>query len=191
MSSAAANPIGPVLETARLILRAPRGEDFEPWADVFGDPEAMAFLGGAQPRLFAWRHFMAAVGSWHVQGFGVFSVLDKASGQWLGRIGPLHPDGWPGDEIGWTLARSAWGRGYATEAATAAAAWAFTTLGWQEIIHCIAPENTASQAVAQRLGSARRGPVRLPAPHDAEPIEVWSQTRAQWLARHAVDKGVA
>ena len=187
MSIDAATPPGPVLETARLILRVPQGEDFEPWAAVSGDPQAMTFLGGAQPRLLAWRHFMAAVGSWHVQGFGVFSVLDKASGQWLGRIGPLHPDGWPGDEIGWTLTRAAWGKGYATEAAAAAADWAFTTLGWQEIIHCIAPGNGASQAVARRLGSALLGPTRLPAPHDAEPIEVWAQTREHWLARSAVN----
>src|SRR5690348_17880720 len=57
----------------------------------------------------------------------------------------------------WTLAREAWGKGYATEAATAAIDWTFANLGWKQIIHCIAPENSASQAVAKRLGSTLQG----------------------------------
>ena len=103
----------------------------------------------------------------------------------VGRVGPLHPDGWPGDEIGWTLAREAWGKGYATEAATAAIDWTFANLGWVRIIHCIAPANTASQAVAKRLGSILQGPGHMPAPRDQDPIEIWGQTRKQWFLRHA------
>ncbi|HET9818316.1 MAG TPA: GNAT family N-acetyltransferase [Rhodanobacteraceae bacterium] len=177
--------LGPTLETARLILRVPCRDDFAGWADVFADPEAMVHLGGVQPRFSAWRHFLATVGSWYVLGFGVFSVIRKADGAWIGRIGPLHPEGWPGDEIGWTLARRAWGEGYATEAATAATDWVFDALGWKAIIHCIAPDNLASQEVARRLGSRKRGPGQMPAPYDKDPIDIWGQTREEWFARRA------
>lgn len=176
---------GPTLETARLVLRVPRRDDFESWASVFADPEAMVHLGGVQPRFSAWRHFLSTVGSWHVLGFGVFSVIRKADERWIGRVGPLHPEGWPGDEIGWTLARHAWGQGYATEAATAATDWVFNTLNWKEIIHCIAPDNVASQGVARRLGSRKRGPGQMPPPHDKDPVDIWAQSREEWFAHRA------
>ncbi|MGH8113995.1 MAG: GNAT family N-acetyltransferase, partial [Rhodanobacteraceae bacterium] len=175
--------LGPTLETARLILRPPRREDFEGWAGVAADEQVMLHLGGVHPRLEAWKRFLGSVGAWHVQGFNAFSVIEKKSSRWIGRVGPLHPEGWPGDEIGWTPARHAWGQGYATEAAMAATNWAFEVLGWKEIIHCIAPDNAASQEVARRLGSRKRGPGRMPPPYDKDPIEIWAQSREQWYAR--------
>lgn len=184
MPSAMPSP-EPVLETARLILRPPRRDDFEGWAALAQDEQVMQHLGGMHSRFEAWNRFVASIGSWHVLGFGVFSVIRKSDDRWIGRVGPLHPEDWPGDEIGWTLAREAWGAGYATEAAAVAADWAFSRLGWTRIIHCIAPGNTASQAVARRLGSTLQGPGRLPAPHDHDPIELWGQTREQWLSHRA------
>jgi RimJ/RimL family protein N-acetyltransferase len=175
----------PVLETARLILRPPRADDFEAWPAIGEDEVAMHYLGGVKTRFESWNHFTAAVGAWHILGFHAFSVIEKDSGRWVGRIGPLRPEGWPGDEIGWTLARAAWGKGYATEAAATAIDWAFAQLGWAQVIHCIAPGNTASQAVARRLGSTLRGPGRLPAPRDGDPIEIWGQTREQWFSLRA------
>jgi RimJ/RimL family protein N-acetyltransferase len=182
MPSAVPSP-EPVLTTTRLTLRLPCRDDFEAWAGLGQDEQAMRHLGGVQPRFVSWNRLMSAIGSWHVLGFGAFSVIRKADGRWIGRVGPLHPEGWPGDEIGWTLAREAWGSGYATEAATAATDWAFTQLGWSRIIHCIAPDNAASQAVARRLGSSRLGPGQLPPPHHDEPMELWGQSREQWNAR--------
>ena len=79
------------------------------------------------------------------------------------------PEGWPGHEVAWILAREAWGKGYATEAATAAMDWAVDTLGWSDIIHVIDPANAASIAVATKLGSANRGPGQLPAPTSPSP----------------------
>ena len=96
--------------------------------------------------------------------------------------GPWKPDGWPGNEVGWTFHPDAWGRGYATEAAVAAIDWAFAQLGWDDIIHCIDPANAASQALARRLGSRNRGPVALPAPYESAPSDAWGQTRAEWSA---------
>src|SRR6476660_7398462 len=107
------------LVTERLLLRPPRGEDFPAWARFAADADAMAFLGGVQPAAVSWRAFLAAVGGWHVQGFGMFSVIERESGDWVGRVGPLEPVGWPGTEVGWGIVRSRWGRGYAPEAAVA------------------------------------------------------------------------
>ena len=172
----------PALETERLILRPPCGDDFEAWAAIARDEEVMRHLGGTKSRFDAWNHFTSAVGSWHVLGFHAFSVIEKRTGRWVGRVGPLHPDGWPGDEIGWTLAREAWGKGYATEGATAAIDWAFDTLGWTEVIHSIQLPNKASIALAERLGSAFRGVERLPPPYDDVEVGVWAQSREQWTA---------
>lgn len=174
---------GPILETERLILRPPIQEDLDGLAAMMADEEVQRFLGGAQPRPLAWRALAGAAGSWSLLGFGMFSVIEKASGRWIGRVGPINPEGWPGTEVGWGLARAAWGRGYAVESATACMDFAFDVLGWSDAIHTIAPENRASIAVAERLGSTNRGPGKLPPPYENEPIDIWGQTREAWRAR--------
>ena len=121
-------------------------------------------------------------GAWAMDGFGMFSVIEKATGRWIGRLGPWYPADWPGTEVGWSLVRDAWGKGYATEGAAAAIDWAFDTLGWTEVVHTISPENVNSQRVAQRLGSAVLRDGWLPAPISQATV-VWGQSRAQWQAR--------
>ena len=176
--------IGPTLETERLILRPPTGEDFEPWAAFAAHPEVAHFIGGVQPRAMAWRQLCQTAGSWTINGFSMFSVVEKASGRWIGRLGPWMPEGWPGTEVGWGLAREAWGKGYAVEGASAAIDWAFDTLGWSEVIHAIDPANRNSQRVAERLGSRVIRSDMLPAPFEV-PIEIWGQSREEWRARRA------
>jgi RimJ/RimL family protein N-acetyltransferase len=171
------------LETERLSLRPPRLEDFDAYAVNAADAEAARYLGGAQPRAVAWRGFMTIAGAWHLQGFAMFSVFLKASGEWIGRVGPWQPDGWPGPEVGWGIARPHWRRGYATEAAAASIDWAFEHLGWKEVIHMISPENQASCIVAHKLGSRNRGPGRLPAPYQDVTVDIWGQTREEWRSR--------
>jgi RimJ/RimL family protein N-acetyltransferase len=175
---------GPRLETERLILRPTRVEDFEAWAAFAADPESMRFLGGPQPRAVAWRGFIAMAGAWALYGFGMFSVIEKASGRWLGRLGPWRPDGWPGTEIGWGMIRDAEGRGFASEGARAAIDWAFATLQWTEIIHCIDDGNERSVALATRLGSVWQRRALLPPPIAVE-VSVYGQSRAEWRARAA------
>jgi RimJ/RimL family protein N-acetyltransferase len=172
------------LETPRLLLRLPRADDLDPWADMMADAEAARFIGGVMPRATTWRLVMMMIGAWHAQGFAMFSVVEKASGRWVGRVGPWMPEGWPGPEIGWAIVRDCWGRGYATEGAIASANWAFAHLGWTEIIHSIAPDNAASQAVARKLGSRNRGPGRLPPPYEGAPVDIWGQTHEEWRASH-------
>ena len=172
---------GPVIETARLVLRPPQLGDFERYAELFADEEASRYIGGQLPRGAAWRRFLQMPGAWALQGFAMFSVVEKASGQWLGQMGPWRPEGWPGNEIGYAFHPQAWGRGYALESAVAAIDWAFDTLGWDDIIHCISPANLASKKVAQRLGSTllREGRL-LPPPSDEVDVELWGQSRPQW-----------
>lgn len=177
---------GPRIETERLILRVPCLDDFEAYAEMHANEDAARHIGGVLRRAEAWRKFLQMPGAWLVQGFAMFSVVEKASGRWLGQAGPWQPDGWPGTEIGWAFHPAAWGKGYATEAATAAIDWAFANLGWSEVIHSIDPGNTASQALARRLGSANRGPGKLPPPWDLVAIDLWAQSRQQWLSRQGM-----
>ncbi len=179
----ASRRLGPTLETERLVLRPPIREDFEGWAAFMGDLEAARFIGGPQARALAWRGFATMVGAWHLQGYAMFSVVERGTGIWLGRIGPWQPEGWPGTEVGWGLGRWAWGKGYAMEAAVASIDWAFDHLAWDEVIHGIDPENAPSRALAMRLGATKRGAGRFPPPFENAPVEFWGQTRAQWRAR--------
>ena len=174
--------LGPTLETERLILRPPIIEDLDGWAELASDPEAMRYLGGPGPRAAAWRSLAGMAGSWALHGFGMFSVLDKASRAWIGRVGPWRPEAWPGAEIGWSLLPSTWGKGYAHEATVATMDWAIDTLGWTDVIHTIHPDNAASIALARRIGSADRGPGRLPAPNQDREIVIFGQTAETWRA---------
>ncbi len=173
------SPAGPILETERLLLRVPQADDFERFAEMLAHPSSL-HIGGPLLRHEAWRRFLQMPGAWVLQGFAMFSVVEKSSGRWMGQAGPWQPDGWPGTEVGYSFHPDARGKGYATEACAAAMDYAFDVLGWDEVIHSISPENTASQAVAKRLGSRNRGPGKLPPPLDVHAIEIWAQSRAEW-----------
>ncbi|HEY0013213.1 MAG TPA: GNAT family N-acetyltransferase [Allosphingosinicella sp.] len=177
--------LGPTLETPRLILRPPEQADFEAWAEFMAEADTMTFIGGVTSRAEAWQALAMVAGHWALRGFGLFGVIEKASGRWIGRVGPIFPEGWPGTEIGWGLARAHLGKGYATEAAAATMDWAFDTLGWTGVIHCIDPANTASIAVAERLGSAHRGKGLLPPPWQDQEVDLWGQWREEWRRRRA------
>lgn len=169
------------VETDRLILRPPNAEDFEAWAAFQKDAETMTYIGGVKSRPESWRVLCAMVGAWRVRGYAMFSVILKESGQWIGRIGPWYPEGWPGREVGWAIAPDHAGKGFALEAAVASMDYAVDTLGWTDICHTIDPANLASIRLAQRLGSTNRGPTRLPEPfHDAR-VDDWGQSRDQWI----------
>jgi RimJ/RimL family protein N-acetyltransferase len=144
------------LETDRLILRPFAAADFDAYAAIHANPEVTRYLTttGPMPRWEAWRSMAMFAGHWHLRGYGVWAVEEKATGAFIGRAGLYNPDGWPGPEVGWAFARSAWGNGYATEAGRAAMNHAFDVLGWEHIISVIHPENARSIRVAERLGMA-------------------------------------
>lgn len=172
------------IETPRLILRPPERADYEPWCAFMADAEAMRYIGGEAPRAVTWRSFCGMAGAWSLFGFSMFSVIEKNSGRWIGRLGPWQPEGWPGTEIAWGIAREAWGKGLAAEGAAAATDWAVGTLGWTEIIHTIHPENARSQKLARRMGSRLLRQAVLPPPINAS-ADVWGQSAEEWQRNRA------
>ncbi len=173
----------PLVETDRLILRPPAPEDYEAFAAYGADAVAMEFVGGLMSRSMAWRNLCTITGAWTIRGFSMFSVLEKSTGRWVGRLGPWMPEDWPGTEVGWGIVRDCWGKGYATEGSAAAIDWVFEALGWREVIHCIDPANVNSRKVAERLGSTILRQTRLPPPFEHVVVDVWGQSREQWMAR--------
>ena len=171
-----------ILETDRLILRPPQIEDLDAWTEMMADEEVARYIGGALTRATTFRALATMAGHWALLGYGMFSVIEKSTGRWIGRLGPWNPEGWPAPEIGWSLSRASWGKGYASEGAKAAMDWAFEHLGWEDVIHCIHPDNVNSIALAKRMGSTYRGLAILPAPLTFEVVS-YGQTREEWRAR--------
>lgn len=145
----------PVIETDRLRLRGLRADDFEPYAKMMADPEVTRYLADGQPlnRVDAWRQLAMIVGHWELRGFGLWAVEEKSTGDLLGRIGCFDPEGWPAFEVGYTLARHAWGKGYASEGAAAALDYAHNVLRQRDITSVIKTGNVGSVNVATKLGA--------------------------------------
>jgi RimJ/RimL family protein N-acetyltransferase len=143
------------LETERLRLRAFRDDDLDAYAALCADPEVMRYLGTGVTlnRADAWRSMAGFLGHWALRGYGMWALEEKATGTFVGRAGFLNPEGWPGFELGWTLARAHWGRGFATEAARRALDYAFGELDRPRVISLVRPANEPSKRVAERLGA--------------------------------------
>ena len=152
------------LETDRLLLRQFRESDLDALARMSTDPDVMRYIGEgkAQSRDEVWRGIAQHLGHWALRGYGNWAAVEKTTGEVVGRIGLWNPEGWPGLEVGWLLARPHWGRGLATEGGRAARDWGFATLGVDRLISVIHPDNTASIRVAERLGETfeRRSQIR-------------------------------
>lgn len=144
------------IETERLVLRMLRSSDFDDYAAMCADSDIMRFLGERKPmtRNQAWRHMAAILGHWQLRGYGFFAVEEKSSGRFVGRVGFWDPEDWPDFEIGWTITRENWGRGFATEAARACLNYAFTTLRREYVTSLIDSQNAASIRVAEHLGES-------------------------------------
>jgi len=145
------------------VLRGFAAADVEPYVRMMADPEVTRFLGDGRPldRADAWRQLALLIGHWELRGFGLWAVEERASGRFIGRIGCHEPDGWPGFELGYVLAREAWGRGLAREGAAAALDFARRELGRDTIISLIRPANRASIAVAEHFGARRTDSVEF------------------------------
>jgi RimJ/RimL family protein N-acetyltransferase len=178
-------PAAPTLETSRLILRGWRPEDFEPYVAMLAEPETVRFItrnGEPLSRREAWSEMAFLIGHWQMLGHGMFVVEERVTGAFLGRIGPLAPEGWPGFEIAWGLTAAARGKGFAQEAARAAIDWSFETFALDRIISIIHPLNLASQRVAERVGQRRTAELFTPF---REPCELWELRREDWFEREA------
>lgn len=140
-----------LIETERLALRQLAMDDLDEFVALHRDPEVVRFVR-ALDRAQAAERLQANEREWEERGHGMLAVLDRPGGRFLGRVGLKYWPQFQETEAGWLLRRDAWGRGYATEAARACLDWGFATLPVSYITAMIAPENTRSTRVAQRLG---------------------------------------
>jgi RimJ/RimL family protein N-acetyltransferase len=173
------------LETERLVLRTPRADDADDFFAVWGDETTTRFIGGPKTRDEVVAMIQRMDRHWERYGVGLFALERKEDGRALGRVGLLvwDPKRWVNGfradvaepletEIGWTLGREHWGRGYATEAALACRDWALGELGLTRLISLIAHENVASIRVAEKLGESFERDVE-PNPFRF-PVGVWA-----------------
>ena len=152
-----------IVLTERLTLRHFREADLDAYAAMCADPEVMRHIGAGGPvgRDVAWRQMALFLGEWALHGFGMWAVASRASGELLGRVGYLQPEGWPGCELGWLLGRTHWGQGYAVEAARAALEIGRRELGRGELISLIRADNLRSISLALRLGARHDGRIEF------------------------------
>ena len=148
-------------ETHRLTFHRHASSDYADSAALWADPATVRYIS-AQPSTpeDSWSRLLRNVGHWHIAGFGVWVVRDRASGRFVGEVGmklfrrSLNPDWDSLPECGWVLANSAQGKGLATEAVTAALAWGDRHFAWPSVICMINPSNDASLRVAAKCGFA-------------------------------------
>ncbi|GIT91193.1 acetyltransferase [Jannaschia pagri] len=156
------------LETERLVLRVPIEADW-PEHLAFGLSDRMQFTGGPTNRWGAWRSFTSMLGHWVLRGYGFWQILEKSTGDRIGKAGLLFHDGWPEPELAWHLYDGNTGKGFATEAARAARTDAWSRLGLGPLISPIDADNHASRAVARRLGARVEGTGALL----GSDVEIW------------------
>ena len=149
----------PELRTERLLMRGWRDEDLDAWSRIAGDPEVARMVGDERPKTpdETWRHMAEMAGHWVLKGFGHWVLEELDTGEVVGRAGLLYPPGWPALEVGWTVGREHWGKGYAPEAGRAACRWAHEVLGARHIVSLILPSNANSIRVAEKLGETLEG----------------------------------
>ena len=156
----AMDPI-PIIATQRLTLRPFAAADLDAYAAMCADAEVMRHIGRGGPvgRDAAWGQLALFLGHWPLCGHGMWAIERRADARLIGRAGYIAPEGWPGLELGWLLARDAWGQGYAAEACRAALDWGQEHAGIRRPISLIRPGNERSIALAMRLGACLEGEI--------------------------------
>lgn len=162
------------LSTPRLRLRPWRESDFAPFADMNADPHVMEHFPAVQPREESDAMALRIMAKLEAQGWGLWALEVIGGEPFIGFTGLNVPnfDSYftPCTEIGWRLARNAWGHGYATEAARAALAFGFGDIGLEEIVSFTAVTNKRSVAVMERLGMRRDGEFDHPRVAQGNPV---------------------
>jgi RimJ/RimL family protein N-acetyltransferase len=168
------------IEAERLVLRRNTPADRVAFMAVWADPQVWSSLiGGDEPNLdFAADRHARQVEHWERHGFGLYVV--EIGGEVAGWCGPSHPDYIPDladeIEIGWTLRSDFWGRGYASEAARTAVDVTFACLAPERTISLIAPGNSGSCAVAERLAMRKASQTEIP--ESGMTLDVWELRRS-------------
>ncbi|KAB1921297.1 GNAT family N-acetyltransferase [Micromonospora noduli] len=169
------------LRTDRLVLRRWRDSDLEPWAAMNADPEVREHLGDLLTREQSDASVSRFQADFDKRGYGWWAVEVQVTGEFIGFAGLDDVDEdmpFTGVEIGWRLARSAWGQGYATEGALRVLAHGFDALALPEILAVTTATNLRSQAVMRRIGMTRN-----PADDFDDPTEPEGALRSNVLYR--------
>lgn len=204
------SPTPAALTTARLILRRWRDADRQPFAALNADAEVMRYFPAPLDQAASDAFVDRIERSFDEQGYGLWVLEVRATGEFIGFTGlalqTFEAPFTPAVEVGWRLARSAWGHGYATEAARAALAYGFglpvhglrsvdddqllrrcdaPPAGLDQIVSITTRSNVASQAVMQRLGMTTRPQddfeySRLPEGHPLRPHVLYRLNRVEW-----------
>jgi len=145
------------IETPRLLLRRPEVSDAEPFMEIFWDPEVVekkqVTLTEAPGDVdLARRKTASLIDHWETRGYGLWTVVEKETGQIVGCVGLQKWDGWPAVELAWAIHRSRWNRGFATEAALAALAWTWCQTALDHVVSLINADDVRSTRVAAKVG---------------------------------------
>jgi RimJ/RimL family protein N-acetyltransferase len=172
------------LMTDRLVLRRWQAEDVHPYAALCSDPDVMRWIGDGRTPTFdeSQRAIEGFERSWVQHGVGLFALEEKVSAELIGFVGlsipNFLPEILPAIEIGWRLARHAWGKGFATEGACAVLAFGFSRLELERIVSIHQLGNVASGRIMQKLGMRlERETIH---PTNKRPLCVHEISRADW-----------
>ena len=143
-----------IVETPRLYLRPFNSGDLDAFADMNADAEVIRYIGDGNPQTKSQTEIRlnAILDHWEQHGFGLCVVVDKTTQGFIGFCGLQYLDGTSEIEVGYRLAKQFWGRGFATETASAILKYGFDELGLDRIVAVVHPENVVSQGVIQKIG---------------------------------------
>ncbi len=150
-------------------LRGPDRSDLGAFTAWVTGSARMAHVGGNGSAGDAWRDLLAGIGHWHWLGYGFFTLVETATGAVASRIGVLNHAGWPEPELAWHLFDGYEGLGFGHEAAQAVRDWTQDVHRLGPLISMVAPANTRSQALDERLGAV----VERTHDHDGEPALIY------------------
>lgn len=147
------------IQTARLTLTPPVVADFDDYAGLWADVGVVRYMGGVPfSRSSAWTRFQRQAGCWALRGFGAWIVRERDSGRFVGEVGfydfmrEITPALGPEPEAGWMLLPWAQGKGFATEAVSAAHTWGDARFGAARTVCMIDPNNRPSLRLAAKMG---------------------------------------
>lgn len=151
----------PTLETDRLLLLPPCEQAEDVYRRFYTDADASRAYSGPLSAGAAWSRLASDLGSWHLQGFGVWLIQRKAEGDFVGTCGFWQGKAWP-RELTWWLLPEFRGAGIANEASIAAIAHAYRVFKWEAVETYMSDQNQLAQALVQRLGGQKVGRQTFP-----------------------------
>jgi RimJ/RimL family protein N-acetyltransferase len=171
------------LTTPRLALRRVTPDDLDWLAALYSDPDVMRYLGGVKDRTKAEEILNTRILQYYDEhpGFGVWMTVERATGTRLGCHLLNHIRGESIVQVGFTLEKSAWGKGFGTEMASAVLRYGFVDMKVPRIAGMASRQNHASQRVLMKIGLERRGERAFPHPDYA------SEGPMAWFEREAAD----